>query len=65
MPAPRRSKLSLYLDLVRFNRPAGCPFHPRCPDAMERCSTAVPSLLPVAPTQLASCFLHHDQAEPP
>jgi 4-hydroxybenzoate polyprenyltransferase len=23
MPAPRRSKLSLYLDLVRFNRPAG------------------------------------------
>lgn len=23
MPAPRRSKLSLYLDLIRFNRPAG------------------------------------------
>jgi len=47
-----------------FNRPAGCPFHPRCPDVMERCSAAVPSLKPVAPNQLASCFLYHDEAEP-
>ena len=47
-----------------FNRPAGCPFHPRCPEAMERCSAAVPSLQPVTPNQLVSCFLHHDQAEP-
>ena len=30
-----------------FNRPPGCPFHPRCPDVMERCSIAVPSLQPV------------------
>jgi oligopeptide/dipeptide ABC transporter ATP-binding protein len=47
-----------------FNRPPGCPFHPRCPDAMARCSAAVPSLQPVAANQLASCFLHHDIAEP-
>ncbi len=47
-----------------FNRPPGCPFHPRCPDVMERCSAAVPRLLPVAANQLASCFLYHDQAEP-
>ncbi len=47
-----------------FNRPPGCPFHPRCPEAMERCSAAVPTLQPVAANQLASCFLHHDQAEP-
>ena len=46
-----------------FNRPPGCAFHPRCPDVMERCSAAVPSLQPVAPNQLASCFLYHDQAE--
>jgi peptide/nickel transport system ATP-binding protein len=48
-----------------FNRPPGCPFHPRCPDAMARCSQAVPSLQPVAANQLASCFLHHDKAEAP
>ncbi|TMJ24974.1 MAG: ABC transporter ATP-binding protein [Alphaproteobacteria bacterium] len=47
-----------------FNRPPGCPFHPRCPDAMPRCSAAVPSLQSVAANQLASCFLHHDIAEP-
>jgi peptide/nickel transport system ATP-binding protein len=46
-----------------FNRPPGCPFHPRCPDAMPRCSGAVPKLLPVGGRQLASCFLHHDQVE--
>jgi oligopeptide/dipeptide ABC transporter ATP-binding protein len=48
-----------------FNRPAGCPFHPRCPQVMARCSVDVPSLQPVAPSQLASCFLHHDVAEAP
>src|SRR5690242_17287296 len=47
-----------------FNRPPGCPFHPRCPDAMPRCSAAVPSLQPVSSNQLASCFLHHDVEEP-
>ena len=43
-----------------FNRPAGCPFHPRCPDAMDKCSKAVPALEPVGEGQLASCFLHGD-----
>ena len=47
-----------------FNRPAGCPFHPRCPQMMERCSTAVPSLQPVNDRQLASCFLYNDAVEP-
>jgi peptide/nickel transport system ATP-binding protein len=47
-----------------FNRPAGCPFHPRCPQVMERCSAAVPSLQPVSANQLASCFLYSDAAEP-
>ena len=46
-----------------FNRPPGCPFHPRCPDVMPRCSADVPSLQPVGPSQLASCFLHHDKAD--
>jgi oligopeptide transport system ATP-binding protein len=27
--------------------PSGCPFHPRCPRARDRCSTEVPELRPV------------------
>jgi len=28
------------------NPPSGCPFHPRCPKAFDRCKTEVPSLTP-------------------
>lgn len=42
-----------------YNRPAGCPFYPRCPSFMRgRCDTAEPSLLPVGERQSASCFLY-------
>jgi len=27
-----------------FDRPSGCPFHPRCPMAQDRCATEVPTL---------------------
>ena len=48
-----------------FNRPAGCPFHPRCDQVIpQRCAHAVPRLQPVGPRQQASCFLYHDLAEP-
>jgi peptide/nickel transport system ATP-binding protein len=48
-----------------FNRPAGCPFHPRCEDIMrERCATAVPALHSLGPRRAVSCFLHSDLAEP-
>ena len=44
-----------------FNKPRGCPFHPRCPQAMPgKCDQHAPSLLPVGERQLASCFLYHD-----
>ncbi len=47
-----------------FNRPSGCPFHPRCDDAMaDRCTQSVPVLQPVGPQRAASCFLYSDQAE--
>ena len=48
-----------------FNRPPGCPFHPRC-DVMipNRCAGAVPRLRPVGARQQASCFLYRDPAEP-
>ncbi|HET6237037.1 MAG TPA: ABC transporter ATP-binding protein [Acetobacteraceae bacterium] len=48
-----------------FNRPAGCPFHPRCEDIMrERCAMAVPALHSLGPRRAVSCFLHSDLAEP-
>jgi peptide/nickel transport system ATP-binding protein len=42
-----------------FNRPRGCPFHPRCADFMPgTCDAAEPALLPVGERQSASCFLY-------
>jgi oligopeptide/dipeptide ABC transporter ATP-binding protein len=44
-----------------LNPPSGCPFHPRCPWALERCPAEVPLLLPAAnePDHLVSCHLYH------
>jgi peptide/nickel transport system ATP-binding protein len=48
-----------------FNRPPGCPFHPRCGDVRPgSCTTRVPRLQPVAERQSASCFLYSDAADP-
>jgi oligopeptide/dipeptide ABC transporter ATP-binding protein len=44
-----------------FNRPAGCPFHPRCSSAMAgKCDARTPALRPIEGEQAASCFLYHD-----
>lgn len=40
--------------------PGGCHFHPRCPVAMERCSTQPPELLQVAEGHVSSCHLTAD-----
>ena len=37
--------------------PAGCAFHPRCPQVFERCRRERPELLPVGSTR-AACWLH-------
>jgi oligopeptide transport system ATP-binding protein len=44
-----------------MNPPAGCPFHPRCPWAFDRCPKEVPQLLPMPddPDHLVSCHLCH------
>ena len=39
------------------NAPSGCPFHPRCPFAMEKCTKELPPLEPVGATQLAACWV--------
>ncbi len=40
-----------------INPPSGCPFHPRCPLAEDRCKTEVPQLREIAPNQTVSCHL--------
>ena len=44
-----------------MNPPSGCPFHPRCPWAFDRCPVEAPQLLPVRdePGHIVSCHLHH------
>jgi oligopeptide/dipeptide ABC transporter ATP-binding protein len=42
-----------------LNRPSGCAFHPRCPDAIpEVCTRRVPELRTVGPRHVVSCFLY-------
>jgi len=37
--------------------PEGCPFHPRCPLAIDRCKEVDVSLLPAGPGRRAACIL--------
>jgi peptide/nickel transport system ATP-binding protein len=42
-----------------YDRPAGCPFHPRCAEFMAgRCDRAEPVLQPVGAGHAVSCFLY-------
>jgi peptide/nickel transport system ATP-binding protein len=45
-----------------FNKPKGCPFHPRCEKSMPgKCDARTPALETVGEKQLAACFLYHDK----
>jgi oligopeptide/dipeptide ABC transporter ATP-binding protein len=41
-----------------LNPPPGCPFHPRCPHAMDICRNVVPAMMQVGPTHQVSCHLY-------
>jgi len=42
-----------------YNRPSGCPFHPRCPDFRRGvCNVSEPELRDLGGGQLVSCFLY-------
>lgn len=44
-----------------FNKPKGCPFHPRCVKAMPgKCDVRTPALTRVGEKQSVSCFLYSD-----
>jgi len=38
-----------------IDKPTGCPFHPRCPHAQDRCRVERPLLEQVAPGRFAAC----------
>jgi oligopeptide/dipeptide ABC transporter ATP-binding protein len=47
-----------------FNRPTGCPFHPRCPQVIPgTCDRLTPTLLPTGPGHSVSCFLYQPMEE--
>lgn len=47
-----------------YNRPRGCPFHPRCPSFMPGiCDRKEPRLLPVGENQHVSCFLYQESKD--
>lgn len=43
-------------DLI--NPPAGCPFHPRCPEVMDRCRHKEPPYLQVGGDRWTACWLY-------
>ena len=54
--AARRSRIILPGDTPHAaSPPPGCPFHPRCPLAIDVCRTTVPPLQAVAPGRQAAC----------
>ena len=55
-PASRRSRIILPGDTPRAgSAPGGCPFHPRCPLAIDICRVTVPPSREVAPGRRAAC----------
>jgi len=38
--------------------PEGCPFHPRCPEAMKKCSEETPESVEIDERHFVSCFLY-------
>lgn len=44
-----------------INPPSGCPFHPRCPKAMDMCSTAPPETVRVEENHYTACYLYTDK----
>lgn len=67
IPSPEigRGKLAVIEGTVpNLREPArACPFAPRCPHRMERCTQRVPVLTEVRANHKVACFLHEDVHE--
>ena len=64
-PERRRRRIVLKGDVPGpARRPAGCPFHPRCPIARERCLREEPALREVAPGHVSACHFAEELMDP-
>jgi len=43
-----------------YRRPSGCPFHPRCPQAMTKCSHINPTMITVGDAHQVQCLLYEN-----
>jgi peptide/nickel transport system ATP-binding protein len=60
-PATRREVIRLEGELPSpVSPPAGCHFHPRCPEALSRCREAYPGASRFSATHSAHCHLYGD-----
>ena len=61
-PDERREEIILPGEVPSpINPPSGCRFHPRCPQAMARCSQDVPELRDIG-GRIVSCHLYDEPA---
>ncbi len=57
-PSSKRQRIVLPGDVPSpIDPPPGCPFHPRCPVAEQRCRVEKPALRELAPGHFAACHL--------
>ena len=57
-PTLKRQRIVLSGDVPSpIHPPPGCPFHPRCPKAIERCRTERPDLNEVVQGHFSACHL--------
>ncbi len=58
-PDEKRERLTIAGEVPSaLDPPSGCRFHPRCPQAMARCSVEAPTRKEVAPGHSVSCHLY-------
>ena len=61
-PSARRQRIILAGEVPNpANPPAGCRFHPRCPQAMTHCQTREPEWKEARPGRHAACHLYEEQ----
>ncbi|WP_207262185.1 dipeptide ABC transporter ATP-binding protein [Desulfovibrio sp. Huiquan2017] len=61
-PTDRPQRITLTGDLPSpMNPPAGCPFHPRCPEAFDKCRNGRPELMEQPDGTRVACWLYGGQ----